>query len=368
MLSCIRHRGSLDAWVEKLSTRPPPAEFRPILWLGLTQLLLLDGISDHAALHETLEAAKAARFPKAMIGFANGLFRNAQRQQKDLYAWLEKQPVWVRLSHPEALYHRWEEKWGAEKAEAICRWNQERSRTFVRATPATRQVTDELTPVEGHPGFYLLARGMSPTRLPDFAEGAWYVQDPSTAIAPALLDARAGEQVLDACAAPGGKSALIAEALGQAGKGLLAMDAHPGRLERLRENMLRLGLSGVETRCGEMRDLAEASFDAILLDVPCSNTGVLQRRPEARWRFTRRKLREHTDLQSRLLDDAVRLLKPGGRILYSTCSIEPEETTEQITDFLSRHPGFALESQRLLLPGEENCDGAFAARLTRSGS
>jgi len=351
--------------VEKLSSRPPPPEFRPILWLGLTQLLLLDGISDHAALHETLEAAKAARFPKAMIGFANGLFRNAQRQREDLQAWLAVQPVWVRLSHPETLYRRWEELWGAEKAEAICRWNQERSRTFVRATPATGEVPEDLSPVEGHTGFYLLPRGISPTRLPGFAEGAWYVQDPSTAIAPAMLDAHTGERILDACAAPGGKSAILAETLGQKGKGLLAMDTHPARLERLRENMLRLGLSGVETRLGEMNQLPPGGFDAILLDVPCSNTGVLQRRPEARWRFNRRKLREHSELQSRLLEDAVRLLKPRGRILYSTCSIEPEETTAQVRQFLSNHPDFSLESEQLLLPGERNCDGAFAAVLRR---
>lgn len=366
MLSCIRHRGALDAWIHKLSSRPPAAEFRPILWLGLAQLFLLDGIAEHAALHETVEAAKAARFPKALVGFANGLLRNAQRQKDSLLAWMEAQPLHVRMSHPEFMTRRWSGFWGVEQAKILCAWNQQRSRTFARLRSDIAPLPPELEPVPGHPRFYRLPRGLDPVRLPGFLEGAWYVQDPSTTLAPALLDARPGERILDACAAPGGKTALIADALGNQGQGLTAIDPNPRRAGRLRDNLDRLRLGAVESGCAEIADQPDAAFDAVLLDVPCSNTGVLQRRPDARWRFTRNALRDIAALQASLLDQAAPKVKPGGRLVYSTCSIEPEETTEQIRQWLHENPDWALDEQKLLLPGQESCDGAYAARLSRN--
>lgn len=368
VLTALRNKGLLDAVIHHLSRRPPSAEFRPVLWIGLTQLLLLDGIADHAAVHETLEAAHKARFPKPVTGYANGLLRNVIRRRAELETWIAAQPLHIRLSHPECLVRRWSEAFGEQEAERICAWNQQRASTFARCRsvpPAAALEAMGVMPAELS-GFFLLPRGLLPTTLPGFAEGNWYIQDPATAIAPAMMRVRPGERFLDACAAPGGKTALLADALGNDGAGLTALDPNPARIERLRENLKRLRIPGVEVHCAEMAALSCEPFDGVLLDVPCSNTGVLQRRADARWRFTRRTLQEVATLQNDLLSQGARHVKPGGRLVYSTCSIEPEETTGQVRSWLETQNGWRLEEETLRLPGQQNTDGAYAARLVRA--
>lgn len=369
VLTTLRNKGLLDGVIHHLSTRPPAAEFRPVLWLGLTQILLLDGIAGHAAVHETLEAAHRLKYPRAMVGYANGLLRNVQRTRGEVEGWIAGQPVWVRLSHPELLVRRWTEAFGAERAERICLWDQQRARTFARRTArgAGQAVPEGLEAVAGVPEMFVLPRGLSPASLPGFGEGHWYLQDPSTLLAPGLMEVTPGERVLDACAAPGGKTALLAEALGGGGAGLVALDTHPGRVERLRDNLDRLRLEDVAVRCGAMEAEAAGGFDAVLLDVPCSNTGVLQRRVDARWRFTRRSLQEVAAVQAELLDAGAVRVRPGGRMVYSTCSIEPEETTAQVRGWLEGHAGWRLDAEVLRLPGEAESDGAYAARLVHGG-
>lgn len=367
VLTSLRNKSLLDAIIHHLSSRPPPLEFRPVLWIGLTQLLFLDGIADHAAVHETLEAAHKARFPKPLTGYANGLLRNVLRRRAELDTWIAAQPPHIRFSHPDLLFRRWRETFGPETAESICTWNQQRASTFARFRAGNLPECTgglDIAPTD-FTGFFQLPRGMLPSSLPGFADGHWYIQDPSTAIAPAMMRARPGERLLDACAAPGGKTALLADTLKNGGAGLLALDPNPARLQRLRENLNRLRLSGVEAHCATMQDLRSEPFDGILLDVPCSNTGVLQRRVDARWRFSRRTLNEVTALQNELLDQATRHLKAGGRLVYSTCSIEPEETTQQVRAWLQTHTGWRLEEEILRLPGEQFTDGAYAARLLR---
>lgn len=202
-------------------------------------------------------------------------------------------------------------------------------------------------------------------KLPGYAEGEFYVQDPSTRHAPALLAVQPGERVLDACAAPGGKAILLAEAMGGEGR-LLAIDKHEDRLPRLRENLERLQQDWVEVACHDASVSLGESFDAILLDVPCSNTGVLARRPEARWRFNPNRLRSLTALQRSLLDVAWSQLVPGGRLVYSTCSIEAEETSELIDRFLTETPGARETGRQLVLPGARDSDGAFACRIEKA--
>jgi len=365
---CLRHKGSLDAWMDHLSQRPPSPELRPLLAMGLYQVLLLDGIADHAAANETLQAARHEHIPTPLIGYANALLRRATRERESLHTWLSQQPAPQRFSHPDLLVRRWTERFGPAKTEAILRWNQERSVTFARLTAlgrlhrADQEISSDCERNTAFPGFWKLPRGMSPVDLPGFPEGHWYVQDPSTSLAPALLDAKPGETILDPCAAPGGKAILLAESLGHAGTGLTASDPNPKRIPRLRENLERLGMSSVQVQQGDLSSNTEA-YDAILLDVPCSNTGVLQRRPDARWHFTRSFVNQLVVLQGNLLDHAAEHLKPGGRIVYSTCSIEAEETTLQISRWLQRHPNWKLTQETLLLPGEKGCDGAYAARL-----
>ncbi len=369
---CLRHRSALEACLDHLSHRPPDAELRPLLALGLYQVLLLDGVADHAAVHETLEAARHLRFPQARIGYANALLRRAIREREALHGWIDSLPPATRFSHPEFLVNGWNEAYGAEHCDSILRWNQQRSSTWVRLTARGKlhHSAGSLPPgSEPHPlfpDFWRLPRGISPTEIHGFPAGDWYAQDPSTSLAPALLAVAPGEQVLDACAAPGGKTLLLAEALGQGGLGLTAADPNPRRVRRLRENLARTGIDQVRVLEHDLGRIQE-TFDAVLLDVPCSNTGVLQRRPDARWNVSRTSLRQLALLQADILRLAAPRVRPGGRLVYSTCSIEPPETTRQLQAWLQNHPEWTLRGEILLLPGEKNCDGAYAALLQHNG-
>lgn len=377
--TCMRQKGSLDAWIDKLSFKRPAPILIPVLWVGLCQILFLDGVPEHAAVHETLEAAKRSGVPPARIGFANALFRRALRERQELLDWMEQQIPEIRYSHPKMLVDRWIEFFGREKTEQILQWNQQRAHTYARISKGGIALRSQLAlPAEsivyegeGSTGqFYQLPRGYAPAELADFYDGAWYIQDPSTRIAPQMLKVQPGEDVLDACAAPGGKTCMMAEALGDQSERLLACDPNPKRCERLKENLDRMKFPQVQIQCANISELLASHaghFDAILLDVPCSNTGVYQRRADAKWNFRRRLLTELIQLQYKILEDAAKLLKPGGRLVYSTCSIEAEETTRQIQNWLGQHPDFSQLDQKLLLPGDDKCDGAFVALILKNG-
>ena len=177
-----------------------------------------------------------------------------------------------------------------------------------------------------------------------------------------LLDVAPGQAVLDFCAAPGGKTAQIAWRLAGQGR-LVAQEVNPKRLRRLRENILRLKLSGVEA----LEKVASGElFDRVLVDAPCSNTGVFRRRPDARWRWTPERLQEITALQDEVLAAAVAHVAPGGVLVYSTCSNEPEENADRVTAFLAAHPGFEEIGRRESVPFETGHDGAFACALRRN--
>ena len=373
--TCIRHKGALDALIDHLCTKAPSQNLIPFLWVGLCQILLLDGIPDHAAVHETLESAKRAGLPSPPVGFMNALFRRSLREKEDLLRWLSSQSLEIRYSHPNVLINRWKKIYGNEKTENILKWNQDRSHTYARITKIGKHLKSNLAlPPDTipHPeleDFYQLPRGFSPRQLEDFDAGAWYIQDPSTAMAPSLLNVQPGERVLDACAAPGGKTAILAEALEDRSSGLVACDTNSKRCERLKENMKRLQFDEVDVRAMDLPGLPKKNdftFDAILLDVPCSNTGVYQRRPDAKWNFRKKLLTELIQLQYQILNQALPYLKDGGRLVYSTCSIEEEETTRQIQNWLGQHPECELVFERVLFPGEEQSDGAYAALIRRT--
>jgi 16S rRNA (cytosine967-C5)-methyltransferase len=276
---------------------------------------------------------------------------------------LEKQPAAVRLSHPTVLIERWTKQFGADAAIRLCEWNNRRADVVIRVNKTLQ--------IEGQPHpfapdrFLILPRGVSVTSLPGFTDGAFYVQDPSTSIAPALLNPRPGETVLDACAAPGGKTMQIAELMKGQGT-LVAMDPAADRLKPLRENVARLKWNFINVVERDItKDTTAARYDAILLDVPCTNTGVIRRRPDARWRFSPERLRAACDKQAAILDAAAASLNPGGRIVYSTCSLELEENEGQVDRWLSRHAEFRLADSKKLFPPESQTDGAYAALLVR---
>jgi len=202
--------------------------------------------------------------------------------------------------------------------------------------------------------------------LPSFQQGLFYVQDPSTLLAVAMLAPQPGQRILDQCAAPGGKTTLIAQRMNNQGQ-IIARDNQPERLELLRENCARLGVTCVKTKAPpDPAAGTPALYDRILVDVPCSNTGVLRRRVDLRWRLHAGDLERLAFNQLEILRRSAARLKPGGSLVYSTCSLEPEENTGVVQRFLAESPGFGLETERWLLPFRDQVDGAYVASLKRS--
>jgi 16S rRNA (cytosine967-C5)-methyltransferase len=326
----------------------------------------MDDVQEYAAVHETVEAAKAAGGGKG-AGFVNAVLRRAQAEKKKIIHALEKQPASVRLSHPRLLIERWTKQFGADAAIRLCEWNNRRADVVLRLNKIlvdTHLIAGEPHPFE--PGrFLILPRGVSVANLPGFADGWFYVQDPSTSVAPSLLNPRPGETVLDACAAPGGKTMQLAELMRGQGT-LVAMDPSADRLKPLRENIARLKWNFIRIVEGDLtQEKPSTRFNAILLDVPCTNTGVIRRRPDARWRFSPKRLRVACDKQTAMLDAAAACLESGGRIVYSTCSLELEENEGQVDRWLARHAEFKLANSKKLFPPESGTDGAYAALLIR---
>jgi 16S rRNA (cytosine967-C5)-methyltransferase len=335
-------------------------------------------VAEYAAVDETVEAAKAATDP-GVAGYVNGVLREAIRQKDNLLAALKDEFIGVRESHPDVLVKRWRQTIGATQTLALCAWNNTRAeatihplRTRTGPTAFGRMLEEAGIAASPHPArpndFLILPHGLRIESAPGYGDGLFTVQDPSTALAVDLLDPQPGERILDACAAPGGKTALISERLGDSGE-IVAMDVHDDRLHRLRENIERLRLTNVKVVKGNAATdgIVKASdgkpFDRILLDVPCTNTGVLRRRPDARWRFNLRRLSNHNDIQRLMLTPATECLKSGGRLVYSTCSLEPEENIQLVQAWLAKRPEWELIESRSLLPPTCKTDGAFAAAI-----
>ena len=210
--------------------------------------------------------------------------------------------------------------------------------------------------LKAHPSFAELA---------SFQQGMFYVQDPSTLLAVKEMSPERGEAILDMCAAPGGKLTLIAQCVGNEAR-VIAQDTAADRLRLIEQNCARLGVTCVKTHLTKDATLdAGLPFDRILLDAPCSNTGVMRRRVDLRWRLTEEEIKRLEQMQLALLRRAALLLKPAGSLVYSTCSLEPEENKTVIESFLQEQPGFVCSRQRQLLPWIDGVDGAYVATLKR---
>ena len=324
----------------------PKGELEALVLVGAAQILYMHDVPDFAAVNETVAAAKASGKDKRLDRVVNGVLRNLIRRRGEFEAKLAAAPLAERESYPNALVKRWTERYGTENAETLAKWHNTPAETWL-AYPGGR--------------FEKLERGRKVTEVEGFDDGAFLVQDPATAGAIELLDVKPGLAVLDFCAAPGGKTVQIAWRLG--GGRLVAQEVNPRRLRRLQKNLERLKLAWVETTqsLGEAREL----FDRVLVDAPCSNTGVLRRRPDARWRWDAEHLKQLTGLQAEILADAATRVAPGGLLVYSTCSNEPEENDDQIAAFLASHPEFSEVARRESVPFESGHDGAFACAMER---
>lgn len=359
LLSVLRNRSLLDHWIGMLRKGKLDHETRDILRVGVCQLLLL-GIPDHAAVNETVNCAR-----RTVRGLINAVLRRAVAARNTLFAECEKLPPAIRFSHPEWLCKRWNRQFGNNATQTLLSRNNEPAPVIVRLntlapSPLDPDSEEDLTSV-GIDGYFLLD-GLLPPHWTD--EGLVYIQDPSTRFAVELLDPKPGDTILDACAAPGGKSSLIAAAMKDEGL-LLCTDSNEKRLPRLTENLKRQHLSISKEALFDWTTAAppewRGRFDRILLDVPCSNTGVLRRRVDVRWRLKPGQLETLSDIQRQILGNALPCLKPGGHLLYSTCSLEPEENEEQVAAFQHSHPKVELLDSRHSLPFQDGFDGSYAA-------
>lgn len=362
----IRNLSLLDFWIGQLRSGHLDHDSRDLLRLGLYQLFVLQ-TPEHAAIYETVELAR--RQNRALI---NGVLRNAVRTKANLLQQGDLQNLSVRRSHPQFLIDRWTGNFGEPETEKLCDWNNSPAPIYARINHLKISDDDFLTQVgsaryadrDGVPTNFVCL-----TNLPNeaLADGHCYIQDPSTAAACSLLDPRPGQRVLDACAAPGGKSGYIAELMRNDGF-LLSCDRDPLRVATLRENLGRLGVAITECRqhdwlAGDAP--AEEAFDAILVDAPCSNTGVMRRRIDVRWRLTPDDFSRMAAGQLEIVRATVGLLKPGATLVYSTCSIEPEENEDVVRRVLASFPFLELVDQVSILPFRDGFDGAFAAKLIR---
>jgi 16S rRNA (cytosine967-C5)-methyltransferase len=406
----VRWQATLD-WLiaRKTNGREQKPGLQNLLRLGLYQIFWLDRIPDHAAVHETVELAKQNGFG-SQAGFVNAVLRGYLREQDEtrkLLAGLKMSQPALGWSHPEWLVTRWQQRWGIEKTASLLEWNNTPPKTFARVNtlkfrrgefhePQTSgiELGDHGTrPSEFKDAGDLLARWREENveydfvrrdwieenlvfelkahpplnSLASFRDGWFYIQDPGTLLAVGRLGPQPGETILDFCAAPGGKTTFIAQLMNNQGR-IVAQDVSEERLKWIQENCARLGVTCVETILPSTLDSRlSASFDRILVDAPCSNTGVMRRRVDLRWRIQPEEIERLRAAQLDLLQQAAMQVKSGGVLVYSTCSLESEENGEVVQQFLSDHAAFKLESERELLPFTEGVDGAYVARMKRAG-
>lgn len=380
VLGVIRHRSALD-WLidQKTNGRRQQTLAQILLRLGLYQIFWLDRIPGHAAVNETVNLGRKHDLgPQA--GFLNAVLRNCLREMDDWRARLadlrRERPA-IGHSHPQWLVQRWQDRW--PNYDQLLEWNNSPAPVYARRNPL-RATAPELEaqwknegaafePVKrdwlgSHEMYHLQTEG-SPAALESFAEGKFYVQDPSTLVSIYELNPQPGENILDLCAAPGGKSTAIAERMNNEGS-VLAIDLDEARLGRLRENIARLGHTCIEPKPLHGIDLKTAGpFDRILVDAPCSNTGVMRRRVDVRWRLHARELSVLARTQLDLLQRAARLLPVDGTLVYSTCSLEHEENEAVVEKFVQKRRDFEQEITRTITPMNDGVDGAFVACLRR---
>ncbi len=380
----VRWESTID-WLigRKADVREQKPTLQIILRLGLYQILWLDRIPDHAAVNETVSLAHMAGFAP-QVGFVNAVLRSYAREKeatRQLLADLKASNPAIACSHPGWLVDRWVKRWDAAKALALMEWNNTPPKIHARINTLRAEPGALLTQwreenVEydfrrwdwtDENSVFELKTYPPLTRIPSFQGGCFYIQDPSTLLAVRELSPRAGQSVLDFCAAPGGKTTYIAQLMGNQGR-IVAQDSSPDRLEMVKQNCARLGVTCVETALLNLHappPEPAPQFDKVLVDAPCSNTGVMRRRVDLRWRVRMDEIQRLSQSQSILLNSAALGVKSGGTLVYSTCSLEQEENQAVVGRFLSRHPGFVLARERELLPFADGVDGAYVARLMR---
>ena len=372
----LSHNKILNWEISKLSEKAPKEQAKIILLMSLYQMKYLDRIPAFAILNEAVSIAKKEG-GDAMGKFVNAILRESQRQNleftrelcKDEYEYLSikyNAPVWV--------IKMWEAHYGKQKTLSLLE-------NSILEAPISFRVNIHKTTKEEilkNPDFVngLLAKnavtyvGNAPlSGLKEFKDGLVSVQDESSQYVVEVLDPKENDKVLDMCAAPGSKTQYISELLNNTGK-VLAIDVHPHRVEIMKKYLLSLGLNNVTSVCFDSTKLNEKerlinSFDKVLLDAPCLGLGVIRRKPDILLDVSPTKLDEIVDLQKKLLENAYLMLKDGGEMVYSTCSINKKENDAQIMEFLGKHKDMKRVFEKQIFPDEYNSDGFYICKLIK---
>ena len=347
----MRRLGTIGwALRERLDKGPRDERLLHLLAVGAAQILFLD-VPDHAAVDTAVELAQGDQRLRHAGGLINAVLLRVAREREAILSGAEP---W--LDTPGWLEARWIAQYGEPLATAIATAHRAMASVDLTVKEDPHAWAERLGGILLPTGSVRLTERTPIRDLPGYEDGAWWVQDAAAALPARLLAPQPGERIADLCAAPGGKTAQLAAA----GAQVLAVDRSAKRLKRLEENLARLRLQAA-TRAIDAEKLDEAPFDAILLDAPCSATGTIRRHPDVAWTKGEEDVSKLAGLQTRLLDKAAGLLRPGGRLVFCTCSLEAEEGERQAASFLDRHPDF---SRRPVTPDEV---GGLAECLTPEG-
>lgn len=400
----LKNRLTLDYALRRHLRKPMselPHEVRWILRTSAFQILYLTKIPPSAAINEGVELTKKRQGKYTPL--VNGVLRRVLESGWNI-TWpsREKEPfryLSIRYSHPEWMVTRWFKRYGLEETEALCQANNEPAPTWIRTNTLkiTRENLKERLEGEGVtvtlgervPESLRIEDFGSVEKLPSFQEGLFTVQDESSQLVAHVLNPRIDDRVLDACSAPGGKTTHLAQKMQNQGD-ILAFDIHPHKLELVKELSERLGISIIRPQCGDARDLPgvdDSSRSKVLVDAPCSGLGVIRRRADMRWNKKEEEIKALPELQLAILERAALSVIPGGELVYSTCTIEPEENFEVVKAFRTRHPEFvavnlveelpfslteerdlrqAIKGTLQILPHKHGMDGFFLAKFRRS--
>lgn len=389
----VKLKLTLDFFIENISSRPqkklsPPV--KNILRAAIYELEYLKN-QDYAVINSYVDISKT--YDKNSSGFINAVLRNFLRQRSEInFPSLEENPlkaISIKFSHPEWLIEKWIKNYGIDETIKICEFNNKIPVISIRINTlkaSKSKVMDLLA--ENNVAFtesqisnecLILKNPGNIKNVAGYKEGYWAVQGESSSLVAKILDPQKDEHILDLCAAPGGKTTHIADLMQNSGK-IIALDVSSGRIKKLEENCDRLGINCVKTIVSDAASFSDSQkFDRILIDAPCSNTGVLSKRPDARWKRTPEDIKNLIKIQLKILQNTSNLLKEGGTMVYSTCSIEPEENILLITEFLNNNNNFIFEdiSKYLnnidegregyiqILQSKYNIDGFFIAKLKK---
>ncbi|MGL5080069.1 MAG: 16S rRNA (cytosine(967)-C(5))-methyltransferase [Microcoleaceae cyanobacterium] len=404
---CVRRRRSLDALINQLAQKTAAQQspdLRIILHLGLYQLGYLTQIPAAAAVNSTVELAKENKLA-GLSGFVNGILRQYLRKfpqteadsQKShpffpAFQWPEDlvEKLGILHSFPNWIIQLWLDQLGLVETEKLCQWFNQSPTIDLRINPlkttleeveAAFQSGEILT--QRIPNFpytlRLIGRVGAIQKLPGYTQGWWTVQDSSAQLVSYLLDPKPGELIIDACAAPGGKTTHIAELMQDQGI-ILAFDKAESRLRKLKQNLERLQLQSIQIETADILNVhsEHPTADRVLLDAPCSGLGTLHRRADARWRHTPKNILDLAELQTKLLDKVASWVKPGGYLVYATCTLHTAENETVIQSFLHQNPQWDIEIPSLetsdlitsegwikVWPHRQNMDGFFMVKLKK---